>query len=176
MDQKGKGKRLFSACILSLMTMLAIGTMAFADGDSSSYMLVIRKLLAADTDPGLAEQLKTDKTKYTFRVQGVSGKGEEKKPVNKEVSIQVGEESLGEGNLIGEIAVPVEAATAITVVELTGHTEVNGWYLSTSDFTSAMKVNNERAVIQISRPNGRLVIEKPEARVIDGESYPNSYT
>ncbi|MEY8338270.1 SpaA isopeptide-forming pilin-related protein, partial [Lachnospiraceae bacterium 62-35] len=147
MNARRKSKRIFCASILFLMVMLALGTAAFADDDANSpYSLIIKKVLTADSPAEAFSRV------YKFRVVGQTRTGGELKTVTKDVEI------IGEG----QAKVGFEGPTAISVVELTNEMDTIGdWTWAGNDCESFMFVPGRTADLSLSKPNGKITIEKP---------------
>ena len=87
MNVKSGGKRIFGACVLLVMAVLAVCTVAFATESDTrdSYSLVIEKKFAADTPEEVLAEAK--KQTYTFRIEGTVREEGEYKPYFKEIKL-----------------------------------------------------------------------------------------
>ncbi|MCI8431461.1 MAG: hypothetical protein HFI16_14620, partial [Lachnospiraceae bacterium] len=143
-------KRIFGASILLLMTILAVGTVVFAESSrSSSYSLTIQKVFAPGT-PAEAQNVE-----YTFRVQAQVTSGDTESAVEKEVKIR------GEGSE----TIDFEGPFKISVIEQTedGGFKLDGadWDVTRTECLSSIHVGESVASININKDNGLIQITRP---------------
>ena len=102
MDVKGRGNRILGACILLMMTILAVGTIGFAataeeGAVSGSYSLVIKKEFDFDSADYKGEEIPEevkDKAKeqtYTFKIIGTRKVKQVVEGIEQWVNIKVDE-------------------------------------------------------------------------------------
>lgn len=144
-------KRLLGACILLMMTVLAVGTLiAFAEGKEggSSYSLVIQKVFAEGAPTEAQNQI------YTFRVEAQVKSGDGYKPVEEVVKIK------GEDEATVDFGSPFK----VSIIEQTdgGDFKVgtDDWNVSKTECVSEMHVNASQATVRISKDNGRIEITR----------------
>lgn len=161
MNPDKKWKTLFSMVIMLLMCILAVGTVVFAAGTprSSSYNLVIRKVLAAGSP---AEAYNKE---YIFRIEGLTESGGRVEQVSREVTIKGA----------GTAEVDFSGPTAVTVVELKNRTDsINDtWFLTNTQWESSMYVPGltHKSDLSISKPNGRITIRKGKDPALPGNTH-----
>ena len=161
MNVKKRGKRIFGACVLLVMAVLAVCTVAFATESDTrdSYSLVIEKKFDADTPEEVLAEAK--KQTYTFRIEGtVGGKGDEA-PYSEKITLSAAD---------GWRSKPINFGKPynLTVTELTDDIEIKVgegdaaeyYNMSDSSTDAVISVNSRKHELQL-RNNSKLTIIRP---------------
>ncbi len=168
MNVKKRGKRIFGACVLLVMAVLAVCTVAFATESDTrdSYSLVIEKKFAADTPEEVLAEAK--KQTYTFRIEGTVREEGEYKPYFKEIKL---------GAVEGKDKSPVWRFGPInfgepynlTVTEITDNIEIEVekdgekkyYNMSGSSTDAVISVNSRKHKVELKN-NSTLTIKRPD--------------
>ncbi len=177
MNVKSKRNRIFGACLLLMMSILAVCTVVFATGDSSSYSLVIKKDFDFEAVPAhvrdFVKQQAQDQ-KYTFKIQGTKKVRKTIDGVDRWVDEKLEEEVVlprtGEdGQTSWESKVySGDGPFDVTVTELTDNIDIsdsngNHYNMSNSSSDTSVRVNNRKHEVQL-RNNSTLTIKRPEVQ------------
>lgn len=164
-----KGKRLFGAVILALMTMLTVGVVAFAKGGvweaEGSYSLLIEKKFDEDILPKVKEA--AEKMEYTFQVTGTRMQrkpdgGYDEIPVDTEVTIN---KDTG-----WKYELTSSGPFNVTVTEITNNMTltVDGTDYNMGDsYAEATTLFRESPQIRELNSNGKISLSRPEKKIVD---------
>ena len=180
MNVKSEGKRIFGGCLLLMMAVLTICTVAFATVTRSndSYSLVIQKLFKVEdiSEDGLKEAVLTqaqEKT-YTFKIEGtVRGENGENIPYSEEITLSAKDDADPEEPGWQSKPIVFGQPYKVTVAEITDsiEIEVNDKYYNLSDsYTNAVIPVNSRTYEMELKNNSVITVSRPELE--QGESDP----
>ena len=169
MNVKSRRKRIFEACIILMMAVLAVCTVTFtavAEEDNSSYSLIIRKIFDYDSNPDLKIPDKVreeaESRSYTFKITGTRIDGSETVKVDEMFTLP----RTVDGKKVWESEVyKSNGPFNVIVTELTDTIDIkdgdgNHYNMSDSTNNTSVTVNNRRHEVQL-RNNSILTIARP---------------
>lgn len=185
MNVKSKGKRIFGGCLLLMMAVLTICTVAFATVTRSndSYSLVIQKLFKVEEiqedspkedSPNKAVLAQAQEKTYTFKIEGtVRGENGENIPYSEEITLSAKDDADPEEPGWQSKPIVFGQPYKVTVTEITDNIEieVNDKYYNLSDsYTNAVIPVNSRTYEMELKNNSVITVSRPELE--QGESDP----
>lgn len=178
MNVKSGRKRIWGVFILLVMAVLAVCTIAFAEGDGSSYSLVIQKKFAESIPGNDKEKIPEEvleeakKMSYTFQIEGtvMGDNGEER--YSEEITLSAANDY--DADEPGWQSAPIQfgAPYNVTVTEITDNVVIHGkdgyYNMSDSSTDATIPVNSRKHEVELKN-NSILIISRPKSQNQENE-------
>lgn len=178
MNVKSGRKRIWGVFILLITAVLAVCTIAFAEGDGSSYSLVIQKKFAESIPGNDKEKIPEEvleeakKMSYTFQIEGtvMGDNGEER--YSEEITLSAANDY--DADEPGWQSAPIQfgAPYNVTVTEITDNVVIQGkdgyYNMSDSSTDATISVNSRKHEVELKN-NSILIISRPKSQNQENE-------